>query len=290
MSAIFTRTFTTKLLIPLVVLAAVAAGCSPGTLPGTPSPIVVGGGGGRYNGTIITRRVGGNYTLTETTQALDISVVLRESAQLAGRFLAGESTGTVQGVLNGNLASGSLQATILITTNARQGGTTATSCEGRGEITATLTGKNLSWSGGTITYDNCPGLSVTSAATAEATSPIPGASGGRANVIITVAGGPSVPRGSCSSGISGFPFTVEITEQSGLDVTFDSTFLVEERRSGGAVSTSSRDMPFTELEGGERTSYTACSPVAGTYQAFFSGTDVNGNRIRVASPLVVMGP
>ena len=47
--------------LTLVLLA--AAACSPGTLPGTPSALTVGGGGGRYNGTITTRRIGGMATI-----------------------------------------------------------------------------------------------------------------------------------------------------------------------------------------------------------------------------------
>lgn len=287
MIAILSRTST--LLVPLVVLAGMAASCSPGTLPGSPSPIVIGGGGGRYNGTIITRRVAGNYTLNELTQALDLSMVLRDGAQLAGKFSAGESTGTLQGVLSGHLASGTFQATVLISTTARQSGA-ASSCEGRGDITGTLSGRNLSWAGGTITYSNCPGLTVTSEAQAVAVSPIPGPGGNRATIVITIAGGPNVARGTCSNGAAGFPFTVEIAESTGIAVTFDSTFMVEERRNFGAVSATTLDMPFPDLAGGARRTYGACSPVAGTYQAFFSGTDVNGNRIRVASPVVVMGP
>ena len=279
-----------RLLIAALALVTVASGCSPGTLPGSPSPIAVGGGGGRYNGTIITRRVAGPYVLNETSQALDISMVLRDSAQLTGRFTAGESTGTLQGALTGNLAAGTFQATILISTAARPtaGGTSA--CEGRGDITVTLAGRSLSWAGGAITYPNCPGLTVTSEAQALAVSPIPGPSGNRANIVITIVGGPRVARGSCSGGASGFPFTVEMTESTGIGVTFDSTFTIEERRGFGALTTSTLDMPFSELEGGERRSYGACSPVPGTYQAFFSGTDDSGNRIRVASPLVTMGP
>jgi hypothetical protein len=65
---------------------------------------------------------------------------------------------------------------------------------------------------------------------------------------------------------------------------------VEERRNFGGVSVTVLDMPFTEVDGGSRRTYNACSPVAGTYQAFFSGTDVNGNRIRVASPIVTLAP
>jgi hypothetical protein len=274
----------------LMVAAVAAASCSPGTLPGSPSPIVVGGGGGRYNGTIVTRRVAGPYTLNELSQPLDLSVVLRDAEQLAGRFASAESTGTLQGVLSGNLAGGTFQATLLISTTARStaGGTSA--CEGRGDITGTLAGRTLSWTGGTITYANCPGLTVTSEAQAVAVSPIPGPAGSRANVVITIVGGPAVARASCSSGVPGFPFTVEISESAGIAVTFDSTFVVEERRGFGAASTTTLDMPFSELAGGARRTYGACSPVAGTYQAFFSGTDTNGNRVRVASPIVVMGP
>jgi hypothetical protein len=272
-----------------VIALAGTASCSPGTLPGTPSPIAVGGGGSRYNGTIITRRVAGNYTISELSQALDLSMVLREGAQLAGRFEAGESTGTLQGLLVGSLSSGTFQATFLISTAAREGGTTPRSCEGRGEITATMSGRNLSWAGGTITYGNCPGLTVTTEAQATAVSPIPAPLGSRANLVLTIQGGPVVNPGTCRSGETGFPFTVEIAESAGVGVTFDSTFVVEERRAGG-TSTSTLDMPFSRMEGGERRTYGVCSSAAGSYQAFFAATDDNGNRIRVATPLVLLVP
>jgi hypothetical protein len=264
-------------------------GCSPGTLPGSPSPILSAGGGGRYNGTIITRRVAGPYTITESAQAFSISMVLRSGAQLTGQFNAGESGGTMQGVLDGTLASGTYHSTVLIQTTARQG-TTTSSCEGRGDITISLSGVNLSWIGGIIDYPNCPGLSVTSQAQAIAVSPIPAASGGLANLVVIVTGGAVVRRGTCSDGTSGFPFTVEMSETAGVTITFDSTFVIEERRTSGATTRNSLDMPFTELAGGSRRTYGACSPLPGTYQAFFSGTDANGNRIRVASPVVAMGP
>ena len=64
-------------------------------------------------------------------------------------------------------------------------------------------------------------------AQAVAVSPIPGPGGNRANVVITIAGGPAVARSSCSSGAPGFPFTVEIAESTGIAVTFDSTFVVD---------------------------------------------------------------
>lgn len=288
MIATFSRTVR-AVLIPLVALLG-AASCSPGTLPGTPSPIAVGGGGSRYNGTIITRRVAGNYTLSELSQVLDLSVVLREGQQLAGRFEAGESNGTIQGLLVGSLSSGTFQATVLISTAARLGGTTATTCEGRGDIVASLSGRTLAWTGGTITYGNCPGLSVTSEAQAVAVSPIPAPTRTSANLVITIQGGPIVSPGACSNGSPGFPFTVELSESAGVAINFDSNFLVEERRSGGTLSSSTFDMPFSELAGGARRTYGACSSSGGTYQAFFTGTDTNGNRIRVSTPLVLLVP
>src|SRR6266571_1287792 len=77
--------------------AACAASCSPGTLPGSPSTIVVGGGGGRYNGTITYRRLGGTFVLTESPQNLDLSIVLRQNDQITGRFQSPETSGTIQG-------------------------------------------------------------------------------------------------------------------------------------------------------------------------------------------------
>jgi hypothetical protein len=85
--------------IAIFVLAAAAAACSPGTLPGSPSPIVIGGGGGKYNGSITYRRLGGNYTISEASQALSLSLALRDVNQIIGHFETGESSGTVQGVV-----------------------------------------------------------------------------------------------------------------------------------------------------------------------------------------------
>ncbi len=168
------------------------------------------------------------------------------------------------------------------------GGTT-TSCEGRGQVTGSLSGVNLTWTAASITYDNCPGLSTTSQVQAVAVSPIPGSFGSNASLSITILGSTTVVRSTCG-GLPGYPFTIEIAETAGIDVTLDPTFLVEERRNFGAVSSNVLDMPFTDVAGGSRRTYNACSPVAGTYQAFFSGADANGNRIRVASPIVTMAP
>jgi hypothetical protein len=276
-------------LVIAVVTAAAAAACSPGTLPGSPSPTLQLGGGARYNGTITYRRLGGAFAISEAPQGLNLSLAVRDVDQIVGRFEATESTGSVQGVLTGDLSKGTFDATVLVQTIARQGGTTTT-CEGQGQVIGTLSGVNLAWTGGSITYDNCPGLSISSQAQAVAVSPIPDSFGGRANMVITVLGGAVVPRGTCANGVAGFPFTVEMSETAGIAITFDSRFRVEERRNSGSTTSSVLDMPFTTIGGGTRRSYAACSPTSGTYQAFFSGTDANGNRVRVASPLVTLGP
>lgn len=285
MRSVVTRTHAAFLLT--LALVAVAS-CSPGTLPGTPSTLSIGGGGARYNGTITTRRVGGTYTINELAQGLVLSLTVRGTDQISGRIEFGGNVGTLTGTLTGNLAAGSFQATMLIPTSAQQGAT-STVCDGRGTVTGTLAGLNLTLTSTSVTYDNCPGLTTSSQAQAIAVSPIPGAPTDRANVLISILGGTRVAAGICPGGIPGFPFTVEIAETVGIDVTLDSTFVAEERRGGGAVSVNSFDMPFTDLRGGTRRTYGACSFAAGTYQAFVSGTDARGNRIRAASPLVTIG-
>ncbi len=275
--------------IAFVVTAAAVAACSPGTLPGSPSPIVSGGGGAKYNGSITYRRLGGNFTINEASQALALSLSLRDVNQLFGRFESGESSGTVQGVLTGDLSNGSFDVTVLVVTAARQGGAT-TNCEGRGQVTGILAGLNLTWTGGSIAYDNCPGLTISSQAQATAVSPIPDVSPTRASLVVNVLGGATVPRGTCATGVTGYPFTVEMSETAGVNIAFDSQFRIEERRNSGIVSSNTLDMPFTSIAGGTRRSYVACSPVPGTYQAFFSGTDANGNRIRAASPVITLAP
>ncbi len=265
------------------------AGCSPGALPGVPSPITVAGGGARYAGSIIITRVSGPYTLPAGAQPLNLSVVVRDEAQMTGRFDAGPSSGTVQGVLNGTLSGGTFAATFLISTPATASGGAASACEGRGDINVTIGDGTLFWSGGTVVYDNCPGLTVSTSAQATAQSPIPGSFGSRGNVILAIPGGAVVAPGTCPSGGAGYPFTVEMIETSGVTITFEDQFIVEERRNFAAVARSTFDMPFTELGGGQRRTYDVCSSAPGTYQAFFSGTDANGNRVRVASPLATFG-
>lgn len=274
----------------LALLLAIAAtpACSPGTLPGTPSEITTGGGGARYNGTLTTRRVGGGYTINEVGQTLVLSLTLRGVDQMTGRIEFGGNVGTLTGTLSGNLNQGSFQATILISIAALAGSTT-TLCDGRGDVAGTLAGVNLSLTSSSVTYDNCPGLTTSAQAQAVAVSPIPGVIANRANVVISILGGTRVGAGVCPGGVPGFPFTVEIAETAGINVTLDSRFVAEERRSSGALSVTTLDMPFTDLPGGQRRTYGACSLVPGTYQAFISGIDATGNRIRAASPLIALG-
>lgn len=283
------RTVAFRLALATAVITGATA-CSPGTLPGAPSSILVGGGAGRYNGAITYRRLGGTFTISEGSQTFNLSMVLRQVDQITGRFESAESSGSVQGVLTGDLAAGSFLATVFVSTQARQANGTSVACEGRGQVTGILSGRNMSWTASSITYDNCPGLSASSAAQAVAVSPVPGDFAGRANVIITVVGGATVLRSTCPAGGAGYRFTVDMVETSGIDVTFDSSFLVEERRNFGALTSSAPDMPFREMEGGTRRSYEACSATPGTYQAFFSGSDANGNRFRVGTPLVTFAP
>jgi hypothetical protein len=274
-----------RTLICAALLLAATAACSPGTLPGAASPVLIGGGGARYNGTITYRRVGSvPFSFTEA-QGLSLSISMRGDDQIFGRFETPESSGSISGTVNGSLASGTFDATVLVSSAAGGAGGTVT-CEGEGRISGTFSGVNLSWSGGTIQYSNCPGLLVTSSVQAIAISPIPGAFGTRANVVIAVLGGTSIARGTCPGGVPGYPFTVEMAEHSGVSVTFDPTFDTADE----SGSRTTLDMPFRDLAGGSRRTYSVCSPSPGTYQAFFSGTDANGNGLRVASPIVTFVP
>ena len=265
-----------------------AAACSPGTLPGSPSLVTVGGGGARYNGSLTTRRVGGGYTIAETPQALTLSLTIRTPDQITGRLDVGGNTGTLAGSISGNLASGSFQATMLVSTTAQQGAAT-TICEGRGNVVGTLAGLNLVINAASVTDDNCPGLMTSSSGQGLAVSPVPGSTPNRATVLMSIIGGTHVALGICASGAAGYPFVVEISETNGVNVALDATFVAEERRASGGLSVNSFDMPFTDLPGGTRRSYYVCAASTGTYQAFISGTDAGGTRIRVASPLVTLG-
>ncbi len=303
-------TMTTNWRAPLgailaAALAAVSvASCSPGSLPGSPSPILSGGGGGRYDGTVSYRRLSGNTSIDESNQRMTMSLSLSASDQFTAQFNSSSgSRGSLQGRLNGALNNGTFQATILVSIPIAGG--TASSitsrpfrllpladsgpvCEGRGEATGSFNGLNFTWTIGTITYSNCA-LVTSSQAAATAVSPIPQAQpagSARANVVITILPSTTLSRGTCPDGRSGYPFTVEIAETAGVAVTLDDTVIVEQRRGGQVVSVDREDNPFTSLAAGEKRRYSACNQDPGTYQAFFTGKDSHGNSIRFSSPLI----
>ena len=121
-------------------------------------------------------------------------------------------------------------------------------------MSGTLSGLNLVFNAPSVTYGNCPGLTTTSQGQAVAVSPIPGSTPNRANVVISILGGTRCPR-HMRQWSSWFPFTVEIAETNGINVTLDPTFIAEERHGGGNATTSTVDMPFTDLAGGTRRTY-----------------------------------
>ena len=273
----------------VVLLAASAFRCSRGSLPGSPSPLGAAGGAARYDGTLTYRRLSGGFQIDTVTRRLDMSLVLGTGDQLSGRFEAGETRGTLQAALDGTMSSGRFQGTILISTPASAGGATSV-CEGAGRVSGDFSGRNVTWDAGDIAYDNCPGLVVGSQAQATAVSPVPGGFSGRADVVVSVLPSASVRRSSCPSGAPGWPFTVLAAETAGIDVQVENTFVVEERPIAGPPTRTTVNTPFTTLAGGARREYQVCAPAAGTYQAFFSGSDARGNRIRFASPLVNLVP
>ena len=269
----------------LLALAAPAYQCSRGALPGSPTPVGSVGGAARYRGTLTYTRVSGGFAIEPARQRLDLSIVLGAGDQLSGRFEAEGSTGSLQGAVQGTLSAGSFSATLLLSTQA-----TAASggrlCEGAAQVSGEFSGREVTWRASDVTYDNCPGLTAQSQADAEAISPVPGTYPGRANVAVTVLPSASVARSTCSSGSSGWPFTVVAAESGGIDVQLDATFTVEERSASGVPSRSVVETPFRTLGGGSQREYSVCAPSPGTYQAFFAGNDARGNRIRFASPLI----
>lgn len=296
------RTTSSRWLLAACALTLSATACSPGSLPGSPSPILVGGGGGRYDGTLSYRRVGGAFAIDESRQSMSMSLVLSVADQFTAQVqTAGGSRGSLQGRLNGALNGGTFTATLLVSTPADTLGPgvagaapqvfrprVAVTCEGRGEVTGTFAGPNVTWTVAAITYSNCTGLVTSLQAQATAVSPIPQAPLNRANVVVTIFPGTTVPRGTCPNGQSGFPFTVEIAETNGIGVTLDDTIVVEQRRGRQLVNVERVDNPFTTLPGGEKRRYSACSPFAGTYQAFFTGRDAKGNALRFSSPIITL--
>ncbi|MBI4264117.1 MAG: carboxypeptidase-like regulatory domain-containing protein [Acidobacteria bacterium] len=318
MGANITRNRRTKLLAWVAVLAVVlaSAACSPGSLPGSPSPLLSGGGGGRYDGTLTYRRVGGAFSINEAAQSLTMSLQLAAEDQFVAQFQSsGGSSGSLQGALNGTLSDGRFRATLLVTLPADTAAVRSVAsiekgssrgifgapvgsveprvlvtCEGRGEVTGTFTGTRVDWSVGDIQHTGtCTGLVTSQTATATATSPIPSVNLGRANVIITVFPGTTIPEGTCLDGSRGFPFAIEVAETNGVAVTLDDTLEVEERRGTQVVRRFTEENPVRSLAAGERRRWSGCNDQAGTYQAFFTGTDANGNRIRFSSPIITFG-
>ena len=290
-------------MLAAALVAISVASCSPGSLPGSPSSILTGGGGGRYDGTMSYRRLGGNVLIDESNQRMTMALSLGASDQFTAQFDSSSgSRGSFQGRINGALNNGTFQATILVSIPATGVGSpipfgpftfrpfadAGNLCEGRGEATGSFSGLNFSWTVGTITYSNCALLTSAQAA-ATAVSPIPQtqpAASARANVVITIYPSTTIRRGTCPDGKSGFPFTVEIAETAGVAVTLDDTLIVEQRRGGQVVSTEREDNPLTSLGAGQRRRYAACSEDTGTYQAFFTGKDAHGNSIRFSTPLI----
>lgn len=289
-----------RLLIATVLLAAGAISCSPGSLPGSPSRIEFGGGGGRYEGRISYRRLGGNFVLDESLQQMTMSLSLNAADQFTANFRSANSTGSLTGTIDGALNSGTFSATVLVSVNATAQGSPASGpgnstashggahpCEGRGQATGSFNGPNITWTIGSITYTNCPGLNTSAAADAQAVSPVPAPQPRQANVVITISPSTTIRRGTCFDGSSGFPFVAEVVETAGVSVTFDRAITVEERREGSnTIQTSQLDNPLTTLPGGERRRFAGCGIAPGTYQAFVTGRDANGNAVRAATPLL----
>jgi hypothetical protein len=286
-----------------LVLAAGAVSCSPGSLPGSPTPILQVGGGGRYEGTMTYRRTGGTFQINETPQGLTMSLSLGSlQDQFTGSFRTASSSGSLQGVIAGNMVNGTFRATVLLTVTGDSGVASSTSasvraivgCEGRGEATGQFNGTNISWDIGSITYTNC-NLATSSQATAVATTPVPApppaSERPKANVVITVLPSTTLARTTCSNGRSGHELTVEIAETGGVGIALDNEIVTEERR-GGTITTERVESTFPRIEAGEKRRWTACETetVPGTYQVFFSGTDDNGNRIRFATPIITFLP
>jgi hypothetical protein len=275
--------------LALFALVAPAYHCSRGALPGSPTSVSSVGGAARYRGTLTYSRLSGGFRVDPPQQRLDLSIVLGATDQLSGRFEAEGSSGSLQGVVQGSLSSGSFTATLLVSTQVTGSGG-GQLCEGAGQVSGEFVGRDVTWRASDVTYDNCPGLVAQSEADAEAFSPVPGNYAGRANVVVSVRPSSSISRGTCSGGSQGWPFTVVALESGGVDVQLDQTFTVEERSASGVPSRSVIETPFRTLTGGGQREYQVCAPSAGTYQAFFAGNDARGNRVRFASPLITLLP
>jgi hypothetical protein len=270
-------------ILVLVCAAVAAAACSPGTLPGSPTPFTP-GGGGRYSGTMTIGRAAGPPFNT-SARPLDLSLVVGPSDQLSGQFTAGDATGSITATLSGTLSAGSFTGAILMSLPIAQAG--VSTCEGIQSVTGTFSGRDVTFAlapGTVMGFNNCSGLLATVTSAATATSPVPGSLGNKAHLVASVAPGTNIPEGSCD-GAPGYAFTVTLAELSGVAITFDDTYRVE--RFNQPPTTLA--MPLSEIAAGGRRTLSICSASTGFYQAVFTGHDANGNGVVAASPVVTMG-
>jgi hypothetical protein len=269
-----------------IVCAALAAAsaCSPGTLPGSPTPFTP-GGGGRYSGTMTIGRAAGP-PFNSGARPLDLSLVVGSGDQLSGQFTAGDAVGSVTATLNGSMSAGSFSGAILVSLPVTLGGAVVT-CEGIQTVSGTLSGRDVSFAtppSSVMSFDNCSGLLTTVSAAGTATSPVPGSLGNRARLVASVVPGTNIPESTCD-GAPGYAFTVTLSELSGVAITFDDTYRVE-RLNQPPTDVA---MPLSSIEAGARRSIDVCSSSTGFYQAVFTGQDANGNGVVAASPVVTMG-
>ena len=263
----------------MTALATLAiSGCSPGTLPGSPTPFTP-GGGARYTGTMTIGRLAGTPFNTGQ-RPLDLALVLGPGDQLAGQFSAADAVGSITTTLTGSMTSGTFTGQILLSLPV--GGTT---CDGIQDVEGTFNGSSLTMSTPTpFGYPNCPGVFTTVSAAATAASPVPGVIGNRANLIVTVTPGTAISDNSCENG-AGFGFTITLVETSGVEAEFESEYLVIPFDEP-AVETS---MPISKIAAGGRQSFGICRPSAGFFQAVFRARDVHGNRVLAMSPVLTLG-
>ena len=266
-----------------VPLALAIASCSPGTLPGSPTPFTP-GGGARYSGTMTIARVAGSQSFGTGQRPLDLSLVLGPMNQLTGQFAAGDAVGSLTAELSGSLTTGTFVGQILISLPVTQAGAAVT-CDGIQDVEGTFSGGSVTFAASfPLGYRVCPGLLTTVSAAATAISPVPGAIGNRANVIVTVSPGTTIAEGTCESGV-GYGFTITLVETAGVAVTFDADYrLIQFDEPIVDVS-----MPVTGIGGGGRRSFTVCRASAGLFQAVFRGRDDNGNTVLAASPVLTVG-
>jgi len=225
-------------------------------------------------------RIAGSGSFNTGSRPLDLSLVLGPKDSLTGQFSAGDAVGSLTAQLTGSLTTGSFSGQILLSLPVD-----SATCDGIQQVEGTFTGGNLAFATSVpLSYPNCSGLATTVGATASAISPVPGRSGNRANVIVTVSPGTTIPEGTCESG-AGFGFTIALEETSGVEAEFDPTYLLLQFDAPPADVS----MPLSRLEAGARQSFTVCRASSGFFQAVFRGRDSNGNRSLALSPVLTLG-